>query len=95
MPVGAFQQEPCANDYVETEGFNSAPPPAGPRSNDPPVRADRNYTTKMPNSKNLIVVVSDTRPEADPQKFSLPKCLRLCDLQISGLGQADGRRDPG
>lgn len=84
--VGSFHHPPCAKDYVETEGFNSAPPPAGPRSNDPPVRPDRNYQVNCPNSKNLIEVVGDPRPEADPDNPNDPKCLQLCHLQIEGLG---------
>ncbi|HKF79989.1 MAG TPA: hypothetical protein VKB17_04115 [Thermoleophilaceae bacterium] len=88
VPVGAYHKEPCPNDYVETEGFsNTAPPPAGPRSNDPPVRPDRNYQRKCPNSKNLIAVVGDTRPEPDPDHPITPKCVHLCHLQILGLGR--------
>jgi hypothetical protein len=89
IPVGGFRQPPCPDDYAETEGFalEDVPPPVGPRSNDPPVRPNRNYTIKCPNSKNLIAIVSDTRPETDPQHPMVPKCLRLCDLQIEGLGR--------
>ncbi len=86
-PVGSFGSGPCANDYVETEGFtNTAPPPSGPRSNDPPVRPDRNFQLNCPNSKNLIEVTGDTRPEPDPTNPTTPKCLQLCNLQIEGLG---------
>lgn len=88
VPTGAFGREPCKNDYVETEGFsNTAPPPAGPRSNDPPVRPDRNYTIKCPNSNNLIAVVSDPRPEGTPATPGLPRCIRLCNLQIRGVAR--------
>lgn len=88
IPVGSFGEPPCAENYVETEGFsNDAPPPAGPRSNDPPVRADRNYQVNCPNSKNLIEVVGDPRPEPDPANPIAPTCLQLCNLQIEGLGK--------
>lgn len=85
---GAPGKPPCANDYVTIEGdFRFAPPPAGPASNDPPDRANRNYAIKCPNSKNLIAVVGDTRHESNPSNPSLPKCVRLCNLQIEGLGK--------
>ena len=88
VPVGTYGQEPCPSDYAETEGFsNSAPPPAGPRSNDPPVRPNRNFHVKCPNSHNLIAVIGDPRPEADVQRPSVPECVRLCNLQIEGLGR--------
>ena len=87
IKFGSFSNPPCADDYVETEGFqNAAPPPAGPRSNDPPVRPNRNYQVDCPNSKNLIEVVGDPRPEPDPDNPIDPKCLQLCNLQIEGLG---------
>ena len=87
VPVGSPGQPPCADDYVTVEGdFRFAPPPVGPSSNDPPQRANRNYAIKCPNSKNLIAVIGDTRPEANPDKPSLPQCIQLCDLQIEGLG---------
>jgi hypothetical protein len=87
-PTGSYQDgSRCGNDYVLTEGFKSAPPPAGPRSNDPPVRPDRNHQTRCPNAKNLIEVVGDPTLEADPAHPSLPKCLQKCNLQISGLGK--------
>lgn len=88
VPVGADGQPPCANDYVDTEGAaNSAPPPAGPASNDPPVRPNRNYQVKCPNSKNLIEVVGDPRPENNPLDPSLPICMQKCNLEISGYGR--------
>ena len=88
VPVGGYQQPPCANDYVETEGFtNTAPPPAGPASNDPPVRPNRNYQVKCPNSKNLIEVVGDPTPEPNPAAPSPAVCRQLCNLQISGMGR--------
>ncbi|WP_354702118.1 hypothetical protein DSM112329_02471 [Paraconexibacter sp. AEG42_29] len=88
IPFGSYQDgSTCGNDYVLTEGFNSAPPPVGPRSNDPPVRPDRNHQVKCPNAKNLIEVVGDPTPEADPINPSLPKCLQKCNLQIEGLGK--------
>ena len=88
VPVGGYQKEPCPNDYVVTEGFgNNAPPPGGPASNDPPVRPDRNYQVKCPNSKNLIEVVGDPSPEPNPSAPSTPKCTQLCNLQIEGLGK--------
>ncbi len=89
VPTGSYQDgSTCGNDYVVTEGFtNSAPPPSGPRSNDPPVRPDRNHQVKCPNAKNLIQVVGDPSPEADPQRPSLPKCVQKCNLQIAGLGK--------
>ena len=88
VPFGAPGQPPCANDYVTVEGQNrDQPPPIGPASNDLPERADRNYAIKCPNSKNLIAVVGDTRPEPDPTAPILPLCLRLCNLQIEGMGR--------
>jgi hypothetical protein len=89
VAFGGFKKPPCADDYVETEGFSTAnlPPPVGPRSNDPPVRANRNYTTNCPNSKNLIAVVSDPRPDPDPKHPLPPRCMRLCNLQIDGMGR--------
>ncbi|GAC1321408.1 MAG: hypothetical protein NVSMB25_15060 [Thermoleophilaceae bacterium] len=90
QPEGSYQQGPCANDYALTEGFNDAPPPVGPRSNDPPVRPDRNLQVKCPNAKNLIEVVGDTRPEPDAQHPGLPQCIQLCNLQIEGMGRGPG-----
>jgi hypothetical protein len=87
VPFGGPGKPPCANNYITVEGdARFLPPPAGPRSNDPPQRADRNYAIKCPNSKNLIAVVGDTRPEPTPAKPTLPKCIRLCNLQIQGMG---------
>jgi hypothetical protein len=87
VPVGSPGNPPCADDYVTVEGDRSAPPPLGPASNDPPSRANRNYTVKCPNSKNLIAVVGDPRPEPDASLPTLPQCLQLCNLQIEGLGR--------
>ncbi|MGI8557628.1 MAG: hypothetical protein ACR2ND_04875 [Solirubrobacteraceae bacterium] len=88
VPVGSPGQPPCQNNYVTVEGdFRFAPPPVGPASNDPPDRADRNYAINCPNSKNLIAVVGDTRPEPNPLAPILPQCLRLCNLQIEGMGR--------
>jgi hypothetical protein len=91
VPVGGFQQPPCANNYVETEGLsNNAPPPAGRASDDPPVRPDRNYQVNCPNSKNLIEVIGDPRPEPTPLDPTLPVCLQKCNLQITGAGKGPG-----
>jgi len=91
VPVGSYGQPPCANDYVETEGFtNNAPPPAGPASDDPPVRANRNYHLKCPNSKNLIAIAGDPRTEDNPLNPGLPICMQKCNLQISGYGRGPG-----
>jgi hypothetical protein len=88
VPFGAPGKPPCAGDYVTVEGdFRFVPPPVGPASNDPPERANRNYAIKCPNSKNLIAVIGDTRPEETPDKPSLPQCNQLCNLQIEGLGK--------
>jgi hypothetical protein len=88
VPFGAPGQPPCANDYVTVEeGYGQAPPPAGPRSNDKPDRANRNYAIKCPNSKNLIAVIGDTRPEPDPKHPIPPQCNQLCNLQIEGMGK--------
>jgi hypothetical protein len=84
---GVYQQEPCANDYAVTEGFDDAPPPAGPSSADPPVRPNRNFHIKCPNSRNLIAIVGDDTVETDPSAPSDPKCVRLCNLQIEGYGK--------
>jgi hypothetical protein len=89
VPFGGPGQEPCKNDYVTVEGdFRFAPPPVGPRSNDLPERANRNYAIKCPNSKNLIAVIGDTRPEPNPAAPITPQCLQLCNLQIEGMGRA-------
>jgi len=91
VPFGAPGKPPCANDYVTVEGdFRFAPPPVGPASNDLPDRANRNYAIKCPNSKYLIAVVGDTRPEPHPSAPILPVCNRLCNLQIEGLGRTPG-----
>ena len=88
VPFDTYRNGRCGNDFVETEGFeNTAPPPAGPRSNDPPVRPDRNFQLKCPNSHNLIVVTGDPRPERDPRNPMPVRCLQLCNLQISGYGK--------
>src|SRR3954454_14050476 len=88
VPVGSPGQGPCPNDYVTVEeGYGQAPPPAGPRSNDLPQRANRNYLVKCPNSKNLIAVVGDTRPETNPSAPPPPVCSQLCNLQIEGMGR--------
>ena len=86
-PVGSYGSGPCATNYVVTEGFTSAPPPIGPRSNDPPVRPDRNFQTQCPNSKNLIEVIGDPSHEANPLHPSIPKCTQKCNLQIEGMGR--------
>lgn len=88
VPVGGPGKPPCANDYVTVEGdFRFAPPPVGPASNDPPERANRNYAIKCPNSKNLIAIIGDTRPEPNPLAPKLPVCTQLCNLQVEGLGR--------
>src|SRR3954451_2854141 len=87
VPLGAPGQPPCKDDYVTVEeGYGDAPPPAGPASNDKPERANRNYAIKCPNSKNLIAVIGDTRPEKTPSAPSTPVCNQLCNLQIEGMG---------
>jgi hypothetical protein len=87
VPVGSPGNPPCPDDYVTVEGDRSNPPPLGPASNDLPTRANRNYAIKCPNSKNLIAVIGDPRPEENPMSPSLPQCLQLCNLQIEGLGK--------
>jgi hypothetical protein len=88
VPFGGPGKAPCANDYITVEGdARFVPPPAGPRSNDPPERANRNYAIKCPNSKNLIAVIGDTRPEPTPATPITPQCLQLCNLQIQGMGR--------
>ncbi len=88
VPLGAYHEGDCANDYALTEGFRQEqPPPVGPRSNDPPVRPNRNFQIKCPNARNLISVIGDPRPETDDQKPVTPKCIQLCNLQIAGLGK--------
>ncbi|MDQ1698710.1 MAG: hypothetical protein QOG34_573 [Frankiaceae bacterium] len=88
VPFGAPGQPPCADDYVTVEeGYGQAPPPAGPRSNDRPQRADRNYAITCPNSKNLIAVIGDTRKETNTKTPTPPVCNQLCNLQIEGLGK--------
>ncbi|MEO6497033.1 MAG: right-handed parallel beta-helix repeat-containing protein [Solirubrobacteraceae bacterium] len=88
VPFGAPGQPPCGEDYVTVEeGYGQAPPPAGPRSNDLPERADRNYAIKCPNSKNLIAVIGDTRPEENNDVPTTPICVQLCNLQIEGMGR--------
>ncbi len=88
VQFGSYHEGPCANDYALTEGFRQdQPPPVGPRSNDPPVRPNRNFHIKCPNSRNLIAVIGDPRPEVDDQKPLTPQCTQLCNLQISGLGK--------
>jgi hypothetical protein len=88
VPVGGYHRPPCANDYVVTEGFSSAPPPIGPASNDPPVRPDRNYLVDCPNSKFLIVVNGDPRHEPfPPHPHNMPQCFQLCNVQIEGMGR--------
>lgn len=89
VPIGAYGQPPCANDYVTTEGFTKiAGPPLGPTSNDPPVRPDRNYMVECPNSKYLIVINGDPRKEPfPPAPKNAPRCLQLCNLQIEGTGR--------
>src|SRR3954451_21008258 len=87
VPLRAPGQPTCPDQYVTVEeGYGKAPPPAGPRSNDKPDRANRNYVIKCPNSKNLIAVVGDTRPEPTPKAPIPPVCNRLCTLQIEGMG---------
>src|SRR3954452_19067139 len=86
VPFGAPGQPPCKDDYVTVEeGYGDAPPPAGPRSNDLPERANRNYAIKCPNSKNLIAVIGDTREEKSPSNPTVPVCVQLCNLQIEGM----------
>jgi hypothetical protein len=86
VPFGAPGQPPCKDDYVTVEE-GTGPPPGGPRSNDLPQRADRNYAIKCPNSKNLIAVIGDTRPEPNPKAPTTPICVQLCNLQIEGMGR--------
>ena len=80
------RRAPTTTSTVEAH-VRQSPPPAGPRSNDLPDRANRNYAIKCPNSKNLIAVIGDTRPEPTPLTPMLPKCVQLCNLQIEGLGK--------
>ena len=91
VPFGGYHDgSACGNDYAITEGFsNTAPPPVGPRSNDPAVKPNRNFHRKCPNSHNLIMIEGDTRPDTDDQKPLVPTCTQKCDLQIEGYG-----RDP-
>jgi len=78
----------CGEDFAVTEGFdNTAPPPAGPSSADPPVRPNRNHHIKCPNSRNLIAIIGDERLEEDAAAPSDPVCRRLCNLQIEGYGK--------
>jgi hypothetical protein len=89
IPVGSYGSGPCAKDYVETESLaNVLPPPAGPPSNDPPVRPDRNFLLGCPNAKYLVLVNGDPRREPTPMApTNKPMCLQLCNLQIEGLGR--------
>ncbi len=88
VAYGNYHEGPCANDYALTEGFRQdQPPPVGPRSNDPPVRPNRNFQINCPNSRNLISVIGDPRPEPDDQNPLKPQCTQLCNLQIAGLGK--------
>ena len=91
VAVGSYGQPPCANDYVETEGFNNtAPPPAGPASNDPPVRQNRNYQVKCPNSKNLIEVVGDPSARATRSIPSLRSACRSATSRSRAMAAAPG-----
>jgi hypothetical protein len=91
VPFGGPGMPPCQNDYVTVEGaYGQKKPPLGPRSNDKPERANRNYAIKCPNSKNLIAVIGDTRPEPTPLAPIVPQCNQLCNLQIEGLGKEPG-----
>jgi hypothetical protein len=89
VPFGAYHDgSKCGDDYAVTEGFgNTAPPPAGPRSNDPPVRPNRNFHLKCPNAHNLIMIAGDSRPETNVQSPSVPECNQRCNLQIEGYGK--------
>ena len=91
VPVGTPGSEPCADHYTDNEeSVRGAPPPAGPLSNDPTFRADRNYQRLCPTSKNLIAVIGDTRPDPDPLQPLPVQCVQLCNLQIRGLGLGPG-----
>src|SRR5256885_1151687 len=72
VPVGSFGQPPCAADYVATEGFtNTAPPPAGPASNDPPLRA----TPRTTGSSASRPSMASTRTSR-PTTTATPGCTR-------------------
>lgn len=87
VPVGAPGAPPCQDHYTDNEEtVRGAPPPVGPLSNDPTLRADRNYQVQCPNSKNLIAIIGDPRPDPDPLKPIPVKCVQLCNLQLQGLG---------
>lgn len=90
VPFDGYKVGPCGEDYAQTEGFadEDLPPPAGPSSVDPPVRPDRNHQVKCPNSKNLVAVIGDDRPEeSNAAPAPDPPCRLRCNLQIEGLGR--------
>lgn len=70
-----------------TEGVSSAPPPAGPASNDPPVRPNYHFQLKCPNARNLIAILGDKNDKNDDlTKPATRSCNRLCHLQLQGMG---------
>ena len=73
VPVRAPDSRRARTTTSTVEGLTARRrrPPAR-RSNDKPERANRNYAIKCPNSKNLIAVIGDTRPEHNPRRRSCP-----------------------
>lgn len=82
-----FTPRKCSDQgryFAVTEGFDSsAPPPAGPASNDPPVRPSARFQHDCPNARNLIAVIGTKRYRGELK----PGCDIRCNLQIIGMGR--------
>lgn len=81
-----FTPKKCADQgkyFAITEGFdNHQPPPAGPASNDAPVRPNARFQHDCPNARNLIAVIGTKRYTGELK----PGCDTRCNLQIQGMG---------
>jgi len=90
-----FTPKKCSDQgkyFAETEGYgNNAPPPAGARSNDPPVRPNFRFQHDCPNARNLISIVGNRKVLGDGAHS--PRCDVRCNLQLVGMGRKPGDVD--
>jgi hypothetical protein len=68
-----------ASYFDVTEGNSTLPPPAGPASNDPPVRPNFKFQHDCSNARNLIAIIGDSNQDG--------RCDAKCGLQIEGMGR--------
>jgi hypothetical protein len=87
-----FTPKKCSDQskyFAITEGYGNegVPPPAGRRSNDPPVRANFRFQHDCPNAHNLIAIIGNKRATANDNPNPAPRCDQHCNLQLIGMGR--------